>query len=239
MSKNNRGFTLIELMFVMVIITIALLIIVPRAYRTMIDAKYAQLRQSCAELASRGTLWAETEVDSQDDANSTAFLADYYNYLCGSAANLAVTGFPATGRQQWVSAGAASANIVGWRDVTTVLAGRSLNNVIPATPAKTASAFMPALKTDKNPFNAIKIFDDLNDPATQLSALPGAISCGAAIDASAAPPNTFYLSFAFQGVDSTGFAVAAPATTFADDAGVTSLNLLRNGVFWIRIQGHP
>jgi len=44
---NQKGFTLIELLLVVVIIGILLSVIVPRAWRANIDAKYGLVRQNC------------------------------------------------------------------------------------------------------------------------------------------------------------------------------------------------
>ena len=50
--KDNRGFTLIEILLVVVIIGLMLAVIVPRAWRANIDAKYGLVRQNCSELAT-------------------------------------------------------------------------------------------------------------------------------------------------------------------------------------------
>lgn len=249
MSKNNKGFTLIEMMFVMVIITIMLLILVPRAYRATIDTKYALLRHSCAELASRGTLWAEMEIAGQDDSGCTAQLVDYYGYLCqtGAGPSTQVTVANATGaatvRSNWVASqiSAPDANALGWvtpLGTNGVLNGRLVGTVA-SPPSGPAANFMPKSKIDRNPFNSQSHFDVANDPIITLMPIPGAIACSYIQDLSVTLATTSaYFGFVFQGVDSLG-STFVPATTFAQNMGVDNLNLLRNGVFWIRLSTHP
>ena len=82
MNKRN-GFTLIEILLVVVIIGIMLAVIVPRAWRANTDAKYNILRQHSTEIASFGIQWCEDQLRSQDD-DSPGSLADYLSYLCGT-----------------------------------------------------------------------------------------------------------------------------------------------------------
>ena len=79
--RNNKGFTLIEILLVVVIIGIMLAVIVPRAWRANIDTKYGLVRQNCSELASFGMLWAENQIEGSDPA-SEAMMNDYLVSLC-------------------------------------------------------------------------------------------------------------------------------------------------------------
>ena len=54
---KQKGFTLIEILLVVVIIGLMLAVIVPRAWRANIDSKYGLVRQNCSELASFGSQW--------------------------------------------------------------------------------------------------------------------------------------------------------------------------------------
>ncbi len=59
------GFTLIEFLLVMAIIGLLLAVIVPRAQRARIDAKFAEVRQSGSEIAAQIMTWAENQARSQ------------------------------------------------------------------------------------------------------------------------------------------------------------------------------
>lgn len=79
---NSKGFTLLELTLVIIIIGILLAVIVPRALRANVDAKYAIVRQSASELASWGMEWAQRNLDSQD-STATCNMNNYVATLAG------------------------------------------------------------------------------------------------------------------------------------------------------------
>ena len=64
-DKEGNGFTLIELLLVMAIIGLMLTLIVPRAQRARLDAKFAQVRQCGSEIASTIMVWAEDKARNQ------------------------------------------------------------------------------------------------------------------------------------------------------------------------------
>lgn len=88
---NSKGFTLLELTLVTIIIGILLAVVVPRALRANVEAKYAVVRQSASEVASWGMEWAQRNLDSQDSAaicNMDGYVATLAGYVGdGNATN--------------------------------------------------------------------------------------------------------------------------------------------------------
>ena len=78
-SKNNTssGFTLLELLLVVVILGILLAVIFPRAMRAQHEAKFSHVRQYASEVASYITMWAENQVMAQRE-NSRYTLKDFF-----------------------------------------------------------------------------------------------------------------------------------------------------------------
>ncbi|MEA1923203.1 MAG: type II secretion system protein [Pseudomonadota bacterium] len=64
-DKKRNGFTLIELLLVMAIIGLLLALIVPRAQRARLDAKFAEVRQCGSEIAATIMIWAEDKARNQ------------------------------------------------------------------------------------------------------------------------------------------------------------------------------
>ncbi|MEA3333583.1 MAG: type II secretion system protein [Pseudomonadota bacterium] len=64
-DKRKNGFTLIELLLVMAIIGLLLALIVPRAQRARLDAKFAEVRQCGSEIAATIMIWAEDRARNQ------------------------------------------------------------------------------------------------------------------------------------------------------------------------------
>jgi len=218
--KENKGFTLIELLLVVVIIGLMLAVIVPRAWRANIDAKYGLVRQTCSELASYAHNWVETEINSQDEEyTSPASSADYFAYLCGSAGGAQDNGF------MWVAAQAAP----GWVSSAIGLTGRQVNNAGTAFPTNSVKSYVPVDKLSKNPFNGLSVFAVENDPsAGGASAIPGAICSGYATEWQG---NWKYFGLVFQGTENT----TNGPTNMHGDMEATSIGGLRNGTFMARV----
>ncbi len=83
---NSKGFTLLELTLVTIIIGILLAVVVPRALRANVEAKYAVVRQSASEVASWGMEWAQRNLDSQD-VEATCNMDSYVATLAGYVGN--------------------------------------------------------------------------------------------------------------------------------------------------------
>ena len=75
--RGRKGFSLIEILLVAIVIGISLALIIPRAWRATVDSKYNLVRQTASELASATTAWAENQLKSQ----ATATLDQYFDSL--------------------------------------------------------------------------------------------------------------------------------------------------------------
>jgi prepilin-type N-terminal cleavage/methylation domain-containing protein len=81
-NRSKAGFTLIEVTLVVVIISILIAIIVPRAMRANVDAKIAGVRQAAAEIGRWGNDWATRNLEAQD-VGAVCNLNDYLATLAG------------------------------------------------------------------------------------------------------------------------------------------------------------
>ena len=245
-KNSEKGFTLIELLLVVVIIGLMLAVIVPRAWRANIDAKYGLVRQNCSELASFGQLWAENQLLAQNEQFSTATMDNYLQSLTVSTAGGAVaydteTTWVAdnTGATNWSNSGAAG---VTSKPGEVTIEARTIASAPPVAggivPESTVEGMVPPEKTIRNPFNEVNVFSSVNDPAAQTQAVTGAISCGTIADNNVSAGNEDnwrYYAFLFQGTDSTTFGPQLPASYHAG-MDPTSLPGLRNGIFFARVR---
>lgn len=228
LKRNQRGFTLIELLLVVVIIGVMLAVIVPRAWRANVDAKYGLVRQNATELASFASQWAEQMMEAQDMA-STSKLVAYYNSLARSGFAAADNGGHA-GEGGWIANTTQSNWAIG-ADTGVNINGRLIGGADALQAEARVEGVMPPERIPRNPFSGANVFADF--PAT--TPLPGALAAGRAIDASqGAGQQWSYYALIFQGTDSTTID-AQVATSYHAGMGVT-LAGLRNGVFMARLQ---
>jgi prepilin-type N-terminal cleavage/methylation domain-containing protein len=264
--NSEKGFTLIELLLVVVIIGLMLAVIVPRAWRANIDAKYGLVRQNCSELASFGQEWAENQLLAQNETYSYATIDDYLQTLAGNA----TYGAPGAGVIAWAAgsawvadtvggistnwsvsgAGGIAANQAGQIAVDgRAIAAAAIANLTGAVPETTVEGVMPPEKVIRNPFNEVNVFQTTNDPVAAAAPVTGAIACGTIIDVgpgnaiTAGSDNWHYYGFVFQGTDTTssvlGASTAGAATgnnTFYSGQADNTLNGLRNGIFFARVR---
>ncbi|CAN2042289.1 Type II secretion system GspH family protein [Candidatus Magnetomoraceae bacterium gMMP-15] len=214
--RENKGFTLIEILLVIVIIGILLAVIVPRAYRANIDAKYGLVRQAASELASNGSDWIEQMMLAQE-ADDTCAKVDYIDSL-SSTAGTGVNWIPEN-TLNWVGTGAAHTSAVG---TSNSIDGRSED------PECTVEDITAPDKWPINPFNGAPYYSTINNPN---NVVVGALSCNWILDDNAQR----YVAFIFQGADCTTV-TAEQDTTFHAGQQEDDLEGLRNGIFWMRIR---
>jgi len=253
MKKRNseKGFTLIELLLVVVIIGLMLAVIVPRAWRANIDAKYGLVRQNCSELASFGQEWAENQLLAQNETYSYATIDDYLFTLTDYVGAGVVTAYDpgsawvadATGGVQtnWSisGAGGTAANTPGQIAVDgRTMTATTMVNLTGIVPETTVEGMIPPEKVLRNPFNEVNVFQASNDPAAVGQPVTGAIACGTVIDAGPGAAGTddwHYYGFVFQGTDVSTNTLQT-TTSFYSGQDDTTLAGLRNGIFFARVR---
>ena len=231
--RNRKGFTLIEILLVVVIIGIMLAVIVPRAWRANIDSKYGLVRQNCSELASFGMQWAEIQLLAQDESNSWATMDDYLATLATGAtawANFSAVWVADTGNSSnW--------NKLGFAVGPIVVNGRVMPNAITTevAPEACVEQIIAPEKIPRNPFNETSVFQIANDPITAGTPVVGAIACATVLDSQGGGDDWHYYAFLFQGTDNLTNALNDDASFHAGQ-GVNSVNAQRNGIFMSRIR---
>ena len=231
--RNSKGFTLIELLLVVGIIGVLLAIIIPKAIRANVNAKYGIVAKNCAELKSFAVQWAEKSIRAQDESASTATLGDYYASLAGQ-----VGGLVGGASQQWIAVPGANNWNMGTPPVqggtTTVLVAGRMQQGVAAPPEDTVEDIIPPEKAIKNPFNGVNVFRTPNDPVTQGRPVTGAVALGFQQEAAAAGA-FYYFAFAFQGTDSTTVG-GGDITDFHAGSGLATIPALKNGELFARIR---
>lgn len=224
--RESKGFTLIELLLVIVIIGLLLAVIVPRAWRANIDAKYGLVRQNASELASYAQQWAENGIASQDEVASTATLVDYFATLVNFTQGQGAT--PNWKMTAWIATTSSS----NWNNSanTIVPQGRLVDGSTPGGMLEVVENLVPPDKIPRNPFNGVSVFESPNYPTA--NPITGAMACSGHGESTG---GWIYFAFLWQGTDSTTTTAGpdAPTTTFFAGQDST-LEGLRNGVFLAR-----
>ncbi len=214
---KENGFSLIEILLVVVIIGAVIAVILPRAFRARVETKYELLRQTGTELASWANEWAERELESQPAA-ATSELNDYIQ-------TLAETG----GSFDWV---ADTSNNSNWQQAFENVSNRGGAGVS-SPPNTSVLDIMPQNKALLNSFSGLSILQAANNPVIAGSAITGAMACASMQDGAGAD----YYAIIFQGTDSTNIAGAntfyAGQDKYSDPASNNNERMqgLRNGIY--------
>ncbi len=232
LTGTEQGFTLIELLLVMVIMGIMLAVIVPRAWRANVDAKYTLVRQNCTELASFAGSWAEQSLLAQEE-NDNCSLLNYYIALAGNKAGTP-TAFLDKHRGCWIAQ--SGGNWTG--SVSLAVFGRT------GLPENTVDEIIDPSKLPRNPFNGASVFVGANNPSANTGVgkvVPGAICCVGFPEVTGASDFTTF-ALLFQGTDSTttnpknvGGHNLPSSSFYAGQSGNDGLGGVRNGVFMARL----
>ncbi len=213
--QEQRGFTLIEMLLVMVIMGIMLAVIVPRAWRANVDAKYTLCRQNCTELAKYAQEWCESMLQAQGE-DDTATLVDYYQSL---KRNVAIN-----------KAYAAPIALTGYTDNWNDNKGQLKVKNRSLVPETCVQHLVPKDKKIRNPFNGADIFAKPNDFYSAKKAISGAIAFTGGKDGS-----YNYYSLLFQGTDNDS-ATLSNNDSFHAGMGPNGIGAIRNGIFVARLK---
>jgi type II secretory pathway pseudopilin PulG len=212
-NERSFGFTIIELLLVITIIGAILAVIVPRAWRAGVEAKYGLVQQNCTELASWANEWAQRQLESQPDT-ATSVLNDYYKSLGRNSQGLGTVFW--VGLDNWSNWNTNNPNGFIYID-------NRGNLLINGFPTAKVQQLLPPEKLPRNPFNGVQVFSSANDSTTTI--VPGAIGCTWVADTLVYR----YYALIYLGTDSTTNA------TFHAGQDSTTVAGLRNGVFMARL----
>ncbi|CAN2050257.1 Prepilin-type N-terminal cleavage/methylation domain-containing protein [Candidatus Magnetomoraceae bacterium gMMP-1] len=177
MLKQKRGFTILEIILVVGIIGVLLLVIVPRAYRARVTAKYNIVRQAASELANWGMEWSERNLETQDEAD-TCVLNDYVNTLVGFTGDNSIS--------NWMSV---NQNLAG---VGECRVGNAINYAV--------KDIMLPDKIPRNPFNGLNYLNPGNDGSSWSA---GQLNLRRYPSAALVLTTQYHYYFVYYGTDST------------------------------------
>lgn len=202
--STKGGFSLIELLLVVLIIGLLLAFIIPKLITLRIEARHEMVRQSCSELSGTVQQWVQKSMMAQDDQRSIATLADYVSSLANREPPDRFTS-PVERTGQWIGTIQRPNNWnnnhidhdMGNQRVS--IPGRWIGKKRNVPPESVVEDIIPGEKVMVNPFTAKNIFRSDNDPIYNKLAVPGAIAFCSVIS----PDHTLSFGLCFQGQDST------------------------------------
>lgn len=230
-TQKAVGYSLVELLLVVGIIGLILWVILPVGLRARVEARYAVVRQSCSELASYTSQWAQQAILANEDLRSSATLADYYASLAG------LSHAPAQGTApgEWLANRTGPTN---WRHNGLrgrPIDGRYLADKSFSAPESAVEDMIPPAHPILNPFTETSVFDGTNHPLPESEggsgAVPGAIAFGCGRDET---DRWVYFAFVFQGVHNRDVSLDGK-DTFLPEMNLTTVSGLRAGVFAARL----
>ena len=207
LSTPKQGFSLIELLLIVLIIGLMVAVIVPKLINLRIEAHHEIVRQSCAELTGSVEKWLQKTIQAQDDQRSDATLADYVATLANREPPDPFTP-PAPITGQWIATMQRPNN---WNvnrlrsdldEQRVPVPGRWIGKKRNVPPESVVEEIIAGERGINNPFTKKNIFRSANDPLFLHHPVPGAIAFTSVLG----PEGTLSYGFCFQGRDSTTIA---------------------------------
>ncbi len=201
---SKSGFSLLELLLIVMIIGLLFSVIVPKLIHFRIEAQHEIVRQSCKELTASVQEWLQTMIHAQDDHRSSATIADYVATLANRQPREPFSP-PVQFTGQWLATTQRpnNWNLNDLRDdlgeQRVPVPGRRIGNQRNAPPESVVEDSIPGERGIKNPFNKENIFRSANDPLFLERPVPGAIAFTSVLG----QDDTILYGFCFQGYDST------------------------------------
>lgn len=212
-NRSLWGFSLIEVLLVIVIAGVLMAVVIPRAWRANVEARYGMVRQNAVELTNWGKEWAQRSLEAQGTSD-TCNLDCYVRTLLGYVGD--------SGSNNWAGS-----------SVAPKFAGSA--TACSSVAVYSVSSIMPPEKPPLNPFNGASYFLAANDGTSTTSVPPGLLYLGSQADPTGCQVavtcyDNFY--FVYTGTGSTG-----PSVFYAGMGSGTPPPLanLRNGVFMARL----
>jgi len=203
-SKLSKGFSLMELLLVVLVISLLLAFLIPKLIALHIEARHEIVRQNCSELSGAVQQWVQKSMQAQDDQRSIATVSDYVGTLADREPSNRFSP-PEERTGQWIGTEQRpnnwNKNLIdpGKSDQRVEIPHRWIGRKRNAPPESVVEDIIPGENVIKNPFNSKNIFRSDNDPLFAKIVVPGAIAFCSVIG----EDRLISYGFCFQGQDST------------------------------------